>query len=301
MKNVDVKRIQRRKLRKRKEFFTRISLMILVILFASVIKVSFGKRKIRTNSYLANKVNSSTQKHKANNAKKNTVILKNQISNAGTKVEDALKEDGKKTAYLTFDDGPSTTVTPKMLDALKANGVHATFFLLGSNIEKNSESEELVKRIYNEGNAIGDHTYSHSMKKLYPHNLLDVDAFMDEVDKTQNILKGILGPTFFTRVIRMPGGYMSRVHYKDPNLTEFNNILKQKNMVSVDWNAYDFDAEGRKKYAGELFQNVKKDVRGQNKVIILMHDTYGKEQTALALPNIIQYLKEQGYEFGTLK
>ncbi|KOF56780.1 hypothetical protein AGR56_08900 [Clostridium sp. DMHC 10] len=298
MKNV----VANRRLDRRKVFFTRISFIFLMILFVSALTVSFTKRKIETNSYLSNKVVSSTKKHKPSSAKKSAVVvLRNQISNSGTKAEDAYKEDGKKTAYLTFDDGPSTTVTPRILDILKVNGVHATFFLMGKNIEKNSESENLVKRIYNEGNAIGDHTYSHSLKKLYPHNVLDVSAFMNEVDETQNILKSILGPTFFTRVIRMPGGYMSRKYYKDPNLGEFDNILKQRNMVSIDWNAYDFDAEGRKRYASGLLDKVKSTVQGKNKVVILMHDTYGKEETAKALPDIIQYLKEQGYEFDTLK
>ena len=233
-----------------------------------------------------------------------SVVLKNQISDSGTKAEDALNEDGKKIAYLTFDDGPSTTVTPKILDTLKANNVHATFFLLGYRIEESSKATDIVRRNYNEGNAIGNHGYSHDMKKIYRYNgqnVVDVDAFMNEVNRTEGILKNVLGPTFFTRVIRMPGGRMSRVHYKDPNLPKLDEAFKQNNMVSIDWNAYDYDAEGKRKYADELFQNVKREVKGKNKVVILMHDTYGKEETAKALPNIIQYLKEQGYEFGTLK
>lgn len=314
MKNIDKNRRQMRKLKRRKSFFVHISFLILVILCALTIKVSFQKSKIKTNSYLSNKVTSNGKKNKVNNSQKNNVkkdnvkkepvVLKNQISDSGTKAEDALNEDGKKIAYLTFDDGPSTTVTPKILDTLKANNVHATFFLLGYRIEENTRCADIVRRNYNEGNAIGDHGYSHDMKKIYRYNgqnVVDVDAFMNEVNRTEGILKNVLGPTFFTRVIRMPGGRMSRVHYKDPNLPKLDEAFKQSNMVSIDWNAYDYDAEGRRKYADELFQNVKREVKGKNKVVILMHDTYGKEQTARALPNIIQYLKEQGYEFGTLK
>ncbi|MFL0251356.1 polysaccharide deacetylase family protein [Clostridium neuense] len=300
MKNV----VAKRRLNKRKVFFTRVSLIVLVILLVMTVKVSFQQRKIKTSSYLGNKVASSSKKHKASSVKKNTVVLKNQISNDGTNAEDALKEDGKKTVYLTFDDGPSTTVTPKILDILKANGVHATFFLVGHAIEGSSKAADLVRRAYNEGNAIGDHTYSHDMKKLYRYNgrnVVDVDAFMNEVDRTQSIIKNILGPTFFTRIVRMPGGHMSRVYYKDPNLPQLDSVFRQRNLVSVDWNAYDHDAEGRKEYSGELFNHVKNEVGNHEKAIILMHDTYGKEETAKALPNIIQYLKAQGYEFGTLK
>lgn len=311
MRNMDDKISRVHKLNKRKSFFVRIGVVVLVILVVFAVKVSFQKRKIKTTSYMANKVTkaSATKKHKVDNAKKKdvkkeVVVLRNQISDGGTRTEDALTEDGKKTAYLTFDDGPSTTVTPKILDTLKANGVHATFFLLGYRIEESSNAADIVRRNYNEGNAIGNHGYSHDMKKIYRYNgqnVVDVDAFMNEVNRTEGILKNVLGPNFFTRVIRMPGGRMSRVYYKDPNLPKLDEAFKQNNMVSVDWNAYDFDAEGRKKYANELLEKVKSTVQGKNKVIILMHDTYGKEETAKALPNIIQYLKAQGYEFGTLK
>lgn len=98
----------------------------------------------------------------------------------------------------------------------------------------------------------------------------------------------------------MPGGYMSREYYKDPNLAELNNRLKDKDIYSIDWNAYDFDSEGKKKNAQELLKEVKKSVGTKEKVVILMHDTYSKEETAKALPQIIEYLRNQGYEFKTL-
>ena len=79
------------------------------------------------------------------------------------------KNDAKKIAFLTFDDGPSTTVTPKILDVLKEYNVKATFFLIGKNIEQNKKSKELVKREFNEGHAIGNHTYSHEENMLFPN------------------------------------------------------------------------------------------------------------------------------------
>ncbi|NMM62315.1 polysaccharide deacetylase [Clostridium sp. P21] len=220
------------------------------------------------------------------------------------KVKDILdgkgENDGKKIAFLTFDDGPSTTVTPRILETLKNYDVRATFCLMGQNVEANERSKELVSQIFKEGHAIGNHTYSHSMKKLYPGNRLDVNHYMDEVEQDNNAIKNILGKDFNTRVIRMPGGYMSRQYYHDPNLDEFNSRLKEKDMYSIDWNAYDFDAEGRRKNAEQLLEHVKESVGTQQKVVILMHDTYGKDQTAKALPQIIEYLKGQGYEFKTI-
>jgi peptidoglycan/xylan/chitin deacetylase (PgdA/CDA1 family) len=220
------------------------------------------------------------------------------------KVKDILDgngdNDGKKIAFLTFDDGPSTSVTPKILDTLKNYNVKATFCLIGQNIEENEKSKELVMQIFKEGHAIGNHTYSHNMKKLYPGNKLNVDSYMEEVEQDNNVIRNIIGQDFNTRVLRMPGGYMSREYYHDPNLDAFNAKLKEKDIYSIDWNAYDFDSEGKRKNAAELLEHVKESVGTKQKVVILMHDTYGKEETAKALPQIIEYLRDQGYEFKTI-
>ena len=210
------------------------------------------------------------------------------------------KSDGKKIAFLTFDDGPSTTVTPKILDVLRNYNIKATFCLVGKSIDVNEKSKNLVNRTFKEGHALANHTYSHNLKNLYPGNRTNVDYFMEEIDETNAAIKNIVGQDFNTRVLRMPGGYMSREYYKDPNLLELNARLKERDMYSIDWNAYDFDSEGNRKNASELLNEVKKSVGTKEKVVILMHDTYGKEETAKALPQIIEYLKGQGYEFRTM-
>jgi peptidoglycan/xylan/chitin deacetylase (PgdA/CDA1 family) len=233
-------------------------------------------------------VNSEGQKY-TYDVKKVKDILDNKVEN-----------DGEKIAFLTFDDGPSTTVTPKILDVLKNYNIKATFCLVGQSVNANEESKKLVKRTFEEGHALANHTYSHKLKNLYPGNKINVEYFMEEIEETNTAIKNVVGQDFNTRVLRMPGGYMSREHYKDPNLVEFNTKLKEKDMYSIDWNAYDFDSEGNKKNASELLNEVKKSVGTKEKVVILMHDTYGKEETAKALPQIIEYLKSQGYEFRTM-
>lgn len=210
------------------------------------------------------------------------------------------EKDGKKEVFLTFDDGPSTTVTPKILDTLKQYNVKATFFLVGNEVD-NARHKDLVKRIYDEGNAIGNHSYTHDYKKLYPGNSVNVESFFQEVDKTNTGIRNIIGENFNTRVIRMPGGYMSRKHYKDPSLPAFDAKLGELDMDSIDWNALSGDAEGKKRTPQELAERVKKTVTGQEKAVILMHDTYGKGTTAEALPQIIEWLQSQGYEFKTMK
>lgn len=226
---------------------------------------------------------------------------KSKNNDQAVKAEEALVSDGKKVAFLTFDDGPATTVTPRVLDILKQYNIKGTFFVLGANVEQDEVSKGILKRIFEEGNGIGNHSYTHNLSKLYPHNKVDVDYFMQEVDKTNIVLKDVLGQEFETRIVRMPGGHISREYYQDPNLPIFDAKLKEKNLCSVDWNAYNADSEGKWKSASQLLNEIKATTIGKEKVIILMHDTYGKEETAKALPKIIEHLKSEGYEFKTLK
>ncbi len=204
--------------------------------------------------------------------------------------------NGEKVVFLTFDDGSSTTVTPKILDALKAGGVNATFFVTGQNIERGGDrARDLIKRSFSEGNAIANHSYSHDYKYLYPNRNLNLENFTSDFKKTDEILKDILGPYFSTRVIRCPGGHMS---WK--GMEGLDKYLDENNMASIDWNALNSDAEGKKKNADGLLAQAKKTSEGKEMVVILMHDTYGKEETAKALPQIIQYFKDNGYAFKTL-
>lgn len=204
--------------------------------------------------------------------------------------------DGKKVAYLTFDDGPSETVTPMILDILKEKDVKATFFVLGQAVNKNDNTKEIIKRMAAEGNAIGNHTYTHDYKILYPNKTVNCDNFINDVERTNTALKAILGDKFYTRVIRFPGGHMSW-----NGMEPLDEILVSKDYHQVDWNALSKDAEGKTKNADELFEIVKSTVQNREKAVILMHDKEGKEETAKALPQIINYLKEQGFEFRTIK
>ena len=204
--------------------------------------------------------------------------------------------DGKKIVFLTFDDGTSKTNTPKVLDTLKKEDVKATFFLTGQNIENGGqEAKDLVKREFNEGHAIANHSYTHDVKKLYPGRTLDMEAFKEDFEKNDKLLKDILGKYFSTRVIRCPGGYMS---WK--GVEPLDKHLEENNMVSIDWTSLSADAEGKRKNAQELLDYTIKTSKGKEMVVLLMHDTYGKEETAKALPDVIKYFKDNGYEFRTL-
>lgn len=212
---------------------------------------------------------------------------------------DTYKGEGKY-VFLTFDDGPSNS-TEKILNTLKEKDVHATFFVLGSSIEKDSKRQEYLKEELKSGNAIANHSYSHDFKKLYPGNKLNIDSFMNELNKTNDIMKSILGEEFDCKVLRMPGGYGTRKYYKDPSLKEFDNILQENGIINVDWNALDGDAEGKPYSTEEMLNYVKKTSKGKNHIVILMHDAAGKEKTVEILPQIIDYYKNEGYEFKVIK
>lgn len=204
--------------------------------------------------------------------------------------------NGEKIVFLTFDDGTSTTVTPQVLETLRKEDVKATFFLTGQNIERGGDkAKELIKQEFNEGHAIANHSYSHDYNKLYPGRNLNLEAFNEDFKKNDELLQSILGKYFSTRVLRCPGGHMS---WK--GMDQLDAYLDENNMASIDWNALNADAEGKKKNAQELTEYAIKSAEGKEMVVLLMHDTYGKEETAKALPEIIKYFKDNGYEFKTL-
>lgn len=206
------------------------------------------------------------------------------------------RTDGKKTVYLTFDDGPSTEATSKILDVLDNNNVKATFFTLGSAIEGNPKSHQILKRMAKGGHAIGNHGYSHKYSILYPNGVIDVKAFMNDMDKNVQLLKSILGKDFNTRVIRMPGGYGTWY-----GVTPLNAALKEKGYYQTDWNVVNGDAEGKHKSTQEQLQTLKATMLDYDILIVLMHDTNEKESTVQFLKSGIDYLKSQGFEFKTLK
>ena len=204
--------------------------------------------------------------------------------------------DGKKVVFLTFDDGTSKTNTPEVLRILKENNIKATFFLTGSNIENGGETaKDLVRQEFNSGHAIANHSYSHDFKLLYPGRNFDMEAFKADYEKNDKLLKSILGENFTTHVMRCPGGYMS---WK--NMDPLKDYLNENKIASIDWNALNADAEGPKKNAQQLVDFAIKTAQGKEMVVLLMHDTYGKEETVKALPSIIKYFKDNGYEFRTL-
>ena len=175
----------------------------------------------------------------------------------------------EKVAYLTFDDGPSKTVTPLILDLLKEEKIKATFFVLGSRVEL---YPELVKREYEEGHYIANHGYSHVYQDIYS----STQAVLDEYYKTENSIREALEiEDYRCFLFRFPGGSTGGKY--NSLKSQAKTVLEENNIAYVDWNV--------------------NTTNGKNSVVILMHDAGDKILTYELLPQIIQYLRDEGYTF----
>lgn len=189
-----------------------------------------------------------------------------------------------KVVYLTLDDGPSPN-TPQILRILKDEGVHATFFVIGTQIQK---YPDYLKQEYAEGNAIGNHTYSHKYEEIYQ----SPQSFLANLKKNEDLIYNLVG--IRPPIIRTPGG--TQGHFS----VSYYNAVDAAGYLVYDWNVSIDDALAPLVPADQLVHNVKRQVPGKDKVIMLMHDAPGKTTTVDALPQIIQYLKQEGYTFGIL-
>ena len=317
------KREYKAKIRRRRRITLCSLVLILVVLGVVIFKVFFNNKDNKLSSKGPNETSTATL-NDTSTAEETSSPSQSNNKNGYLKLEDdpnaedalevfantegllkgtktyPVRTDGKKVVYLTFDDGPSTTNTPNVLDTLDKYNVKATFFILGKSIDEGTENKEILKRIANDGHAIGNHSYSHDYNYLYPGRTINPDNFMADINKCNDRLKEVLGDDFNTRVIRFPGGYWSW-----EGRSGIRPIIDEKGYAVIDWNTLNEDAQGAKKDANGLVECLKKntDALGPNadSVVVLMHDTYGKEETVKALPEIIQYFKDKGFEFKTIK
>jgi peptidoglycan/xylan/chitin deacetylase (PgdA/CDA1 family) len=186
---------------------------------------------------------------------------------------DTTTEPEQKYAALTFDDGPHPVYTPKLLDGLAQRNVHATFFVIGSNIPGN---EAIIERMHQEGHVIGNHTYDHV--KISDMNAADACA---QVEKTSALVREITGED--TEFVRPPFG-------------AWNKALEAPFvMIPVLWDVDPLD--WTTKNTTQVVRNVLDEVESGD--IILLHDCY--ESSVNAALQIIDELQRQGYEFLTVE
>ena len=181
---------------------------------------------------------------------------------------------------LTFDDGPDDQMTPQILDILKENSVHATFFLIGSYARQNPN---MVRRIVAEGNVIANHTWSHAnMLRLPPGQA------RQEITRTEDLLAQITGCR--TALLRPPRGRVS------PDIMD---LARQEGYRVIGWSvdSVDWLDPVKSRITARLHDQMHPGA------IILMHAVdlpTSKGVTVKVLPGLIRELKARGYQLVTL-
>lgn len=263
--------MKRQQHKKRRIIFS-YSFLGTIILLLILAKVASG---IEKDGLLENTTQSSKTKEvtKKQSSTKNKVIISETLTTSSQTTESTTEEQKfEKAISLTFDDGPSSVTTPKILDTLKSENVTATFFLLGQNV---SGSEQIVKQIKNEGHEIGSHSQSHPLLTS-----LDEASLKSEFSKSDTAIKNATGEK--PRYVRPPYGAA-----KKREAEIINRPLIEWSVDSLDWQS--------KNKAAIIQQVVANTYPGS---IILMHDI--QPATAEALPDIIKQLKEQEYQFVSI-
>ncbi len=177
----------------------------------------------------------------------------------------------EKAVYLTFDDGPIPESTPFILKTLRDNGIKATFFMVGDNVRK---YPDLYRRIVDEGHQVGNHTFHHlgGFKHL-------ASTYIKDTNKANKLINA--------KLFRPPHGCMSYGEYF---------WLRRKYRIVM----WDLVTRDYSKWitAEDIVYNVKRYAR--NGSIITFHDSLKSiNKLHTALPESIEWLKENGYEFKT--
>lgn len=178
----------------------------------------------------------------------------------------------RRTVYLTFDDGPIPEVTPWVLDVMDRYGVKGTFFMVGDNVRRYPDLYELVRA---RGHAVGNHTMHHlkgagTSTHRYLHDVLEAHA--------------LIGSTLF----RPPHGWL--------RWKQAHALKKMFNLVMYDVVSRDYS---RRLTPGQVVNIVKRYTRRGS--IIVFHDSLKSwPRLETALPESIEWLLSQGYEFDIL-
>lgn len=203
--------------------------------------------------------------------------------------EDTSKPGPGHKLILTFDDGPDSRWTPRILDILQKEKVPAAFFVVGIQAEKNIP---LIQRIFSSGYEIGNHTFTHgNIAKMTPGR-----AAL-EMKLTRLLIESVTGHS--TILFRAPYNADSEPHtYEElepiARSREQNYITIGESIDPMDWEP----GVNADTIVSRTIQSVEE--RGAS--IILLHDAGGetREETIKALPRIINYFKSRGYRFTSI-
>ena len=178
----------------------------------------------------------------------------------------------EKVIYLTFDDGPNTEITPKILTLLENHHTKATFFCLGKNVKKN---KIVYTRILEGGHAVGNHSYSHSKAWKTSH-----DEFVKDVEEAKDWID--------SNLFRPPYGQLK---WKDYQILKKRFKIVFWTIMPGDWDKKVNEKILLKRMKNHLFPGV----------IYVLHDTKeAYRKLKIVLPVFIEFAKKQGYSFAIL-
>src|SRR5215470_9293620 len=184
----------------------------------------------------------------------------------------------QKVVALTFDDGPTPGVTEEHLSVLNKEGVKATFFVIGAELERNLEEG---RKIVAAGHELGNHTYSHKRMVLKTPSFIE-----SEIERTDQLIR--------------QAGYQSTIHFRPPygkKLILLPYYLARTSRKTITWDvepdSYPEIAADSNKIVAHVMEKAKPGS------IILLH-VMGRSESLKAVKGVIAGLKGQGYSFKTV-
>ena len=195
--------------------------------------------------------------------------------------------DGVKTCYLTFDDGPSSN-TPLILDILKSYGIKATFFVSGTS----PQHFHYIREAHLDGHQIGLHCFNHDYEYVYKslkNYIQDLNKIKEEVYKQIGI---------YPSIIRFPGGSSNKIskNYNKGIMSRLTKKVIDLGYQYYDWSCINGDGENIKTVKG-LVKKAKEEAKDKEDIMFLMHDSGNSLNTVKSLPEILDYLIDEGYSF----
>ncbi len=205
----------------------------------------------------------------------------------GERAIPARRVPASKTVYLTFDGSPSPN-TRDILDTLDAYGVKATFFVSG---QSDADSLALLKEIANRGHAIGLRGYSLSYQEIYN----SVEDYLADFQKIYDLVYQTTGQK--AQIFRFPGGSINA--YNSGIYQELIAEMLRRSFVYFDWSVSGESTRGGQS-VDQIQANVLQGMEGKDRGIVMLQDSYGKENVAKALEGILEGLRQDGYKFQPL-
>jgi len=182
----------------------------------------------------------------------------------------------EKIIAISFDDGPDPVVTPKVLDLLKRENLPATFFCIGQKVE---QYPELLKKVYEDGHLVGNHSYSHH--KWF--DLFSRKRMLKEIEMTDEAIKKVTGKV--PMLFRPPYGVTN------PTL---KRIVEKTNLTSIGWSLRSFDTIHD---PVKVIQKLKQKTKPGD--IVLFHDT--NEKIINIVEEYLIWLKENNFKVESLE